>query len=105
MPYTSGFRTRERLENHFDFHGDEFGAADEEDYERMADTFAGGPSAETTLECVRVLDGAVVRWDRVTQEFAIVSADGFIQTYFKPDPRDHGLSSNRAYFDRECRRR
>jgi hypothetical protein len=37
-------------------------------------------------------------------EFGVLSAAGHILTYFKPDPRVHGKSTNREYFRAECRR-
>lgn len=99
------FRTRLRRDQHFDDHGEEVGAVDEADYETKAAGFLDGPVPGNTNECIRKSDGARIRWNYVTQEFGIVSADGFIQTYFEPDPKWHGTSTNRAYYDWECNRR
>jgi hypothetical protein len=105
VPFTSGFRTRLDLEDHFDAHGAEFSAEDEEAYLALADEFLGGAKKQTTLEGVRRRDQATIRYDYVSQEFGILSRDGYIVTYFKPDPAYHGKSTNREYFMWECNRR
>lgn len=107
MPFTQGFRTRRLREKHYDYHHAEVNATDEDHYEILADNFLGasiGPS-DTIRECVRPLDQAIVRWNYVTQEFGILSSDGFILSYFVADRNWHRFPSNRAYFDYECGRR
>jgi pyocin large subunit-like protein len=99
------FRSRRLLEKHFDDHGEEVGAASEEEYEAMAAAFMSSVRANPVLERIRAADGARIRYNYVTQELGIVSADNYIQTYFKPDPRFHGMSTNRAYFEWECGKR
>ncbi len=91
-------------DEHFDAHGIELGALDELDYEAKADAFLSRPLGNTTLECIRPLDGARIRYDFTTQEFGIVSSAGFLLTYFIPNPREHGRVTNRAYFEAECRK-
>jgi hypothetical protein len=93
------------LGEHFDLHGEEFGAENEDQYELLAAQFMLAEPGQNVLECRRAGDQARIRYDFVTQECGIVSADNFILTYFKPDPRWHGRSTNRAYFESECRRR
>jgi pyocin large subunit-like protein len=103
-PHTRGFATRRRRAAHFQDHGAEVGAADEKAYERMADDFLGGPTGPTVAECLREFDGARIRYNRATEEFGILASDGYIRTYFKPNPRWHGFPTNLAYFRYECRR-
>jgi hypothetical protein len=106
MAWTLGFRARWLLEEHFDAHGSDFGAVDEANYEAQADGFLGGPRGATVLECHRTfLDNALVRYDYADQSFGVLSADNYLLTYFKPDPAEHGRSTNRAYFEWQKRRR
>lgn len=46
--------------------------------------------------------GDRVRFDITTQEFGIVTAQGYIRTYFLPDPSRHGYPSNFDYFLSQC---
>jgi filamentous hemagglutinin len=70
----------------------------------MADAFIGGPlDPRTTWPCQR-LNGDTLRYNEETDEFAIMDRNGFIVTYFRPDPQEHGQPSNLAYFRRECRK-
>jgi hypothetical protein len=44
-------------------------------------------------------DGDIVRYNRVTEDFGIMTPGGSIRTYYKPDPRAHGYATNQDYFD------
>jgi len=112
VPYTEGFVTFRELTRHFALHGAEFNAADESEYESMADLFIGGPKPSDVLECTRT-SAAVVRFSPTTQEFAVMTHDRFILTYFKARPcasvppwepkvNCHGERDNLAYFRKEC---
>lgn len=82
-------------------------------YEALADAFLQRPSSSSFKECNRKR-GDFLRYDMVTGEFAVLSNNGVIRTYFKPVPcatlppsarvRCHGYSSNLDYFNAECRR-
>lgn len=104
MPFTKGFRSRRLLEKHYDDHHLEIGVSTEADYLGRADAFLGDSLGPTVRECIRASDGAVIRWDYASQEFGVLAADGFIQTYFIAHPRWHGFPTNRAYFQYECGR-
>ncbi len=94
------------LEEHFNAHNQDFGSSDEFAYEQLADAFLGGALRPTTVECHRTqFDSARVRYDYVSQEFGVIDADGYILTYFKPDPAEHGRATNRAYFEWQRLRR
>ncbi|MFN8572224.1 MAG: hypothetical protein U0132_09210 [Gemmatimonadaceae bacterium] len=93
---TLGFRSRERLEEHFRKHGREFGQLTVEEYLRLAqslrDTTVGGNIEEITRE-----DGVVSRFDRKSGAFVAFDADGTIRTFFRPNDGER-------YFQRQARR-
>lgn len=93
MPYTRGFAPG-KLGIHFYKHGTAVGAATRADYEQKADQFIGGPLTLGRLECQRSM-GDRVRYNVLTDEFAVVTRAGFIRTYYL---RRNGLN----YFVREC---
>jgi len=87
-------------------------AATDTEYERRAEQFLLAPLRPDLLECKRKR-GDIVRYDKVTQEFAVLSAAGVIRTYFKPVPCAslprgvpktgcHGMRDNMEYFRTEC---
>jgi len=39
-----------------------------------------------------------VRFNETTNEFGVKSAGGFILTYYRPDPAQHGRRTNLIYF-------
>jgi hypothetical protein len=89
--------------NHWYDHCAEFPEiADEVEYERRAAEFLNAPLSPTMVECVRSSDGDTVRYDRVTENFAIMEANGTIRTFFRPTRSWHGLRSNLEYFQRVC---
>jgi filamentous hemagglutinin len=101
---TKGFDQGE-LHRHFVKHVQRrtnIAAPDENTYEAMADHFLGGTRKPSTLECQRS-GGDTIRFDCKTEEYGIRDANGFIRTYFRPDPMVHGLSSNFHYMCQECR--
>ena len=100
MPFTRGFKARWLLNEHFDARGLDFGATDEAHYEALADAFLGSTLGATVIECHRAqFDQALVRYDYFSQAFGVLDADGHILTYYKPDPAEHGRSTNRVYFE------
>ena len=44
-------------------------------------------------------NGDIVRFNRVADEFGIMTSTGAMRTYCKPDPSKRGYASNRDYFD------
>ena len=74
----------QRLEEHFEKHGAEFGRITKQDYLRQAqllrDAKVGGP----VLEAVR-RDGVITRYDQQTGAFIAFNANGVIRTFFKPN--------------------
>ena len=84
---------------HFKKHGHDFGPCDELQYEAKAEAFFALPVGYPVHEFVRQ-DGSRdrVRFNEATDEFGLISADGMIVTYFRPDPAEHGKRTNLIYF-------
>jgi len=101
VPYTKGFSTPKDRADHLQKHRGEFGAITEVEYETMADEFLGGPRSRDTLECLRS-DGALLRYNPVTGEFAILARDSTITTYFKPYWRPREPARAAQYFSAQC---
>jgi hypothetical protein len=92
-----GFRTRQRLVDHFEKHGHEFNAASASDYLRRAQRLRDAPVGGAILE-IRRGDGSYSRFDRSSGAFLAFDANGRILTYFRPNDGE-------AYFRRQARRR
>lgn len=67
------------------------GFATKEDYLAAANAVINSPNALHKLEAE---DGDDIYYLEATNEFVIVSTDGYIRTYFQP-------SDGRDYFDRQ----
>lgn len=93
-----GFRTAERLADHFAKHGAEFNAPSAEAYLALAQTLRAAPVGGTVQEIVRPTDGVISKFDRQTGAFIAFEADSTIRTFFKPNDGE-------AYFKRQARRR
>ena len=87
------FRNKNTRDSHFKKHGGEFGGAyvTPQEYETCADKAAHSDKA---LHKTEKEDGDDVYYIEDTNEFVVVSTDGYIRTYFKPD-------AGRRYFDRQ----
>jgi hypothetical protein len=92
-----GFRSRQRLDDHFDKHGGEFGAITRADYLRQAQQLRDAPVGGDILE-LRRGDGTIARFDRASGAFLAFDEDGIIRTYFRPNDGER-------YFRRQGRRR
>ena len=105
MPFTLGFETYVDLIDHYGRHGQELGALDPVDYERMADEFMGQPPADPALvlQCRR-RNGDLVRYNQVTEEFGVLRRDLVIKSYYRADPQVHKCENNLVYFRQECRK-
>lgn len=76
------FRTKEQLADHFERHGVEMGFEDEDAYVEGANRVISSPDA---LHKLQAEDGDDVYYIEETNEFVVVSGDGYIRTYFEPD--------------------
>ena len=85
------FRRDDYLEEHFDKHGDEFDYATADEYLEGANRVIAD---EDSLYKTEEEDGDHIYYLEETNEFVIVSTDGYIRTYFKP-------SDGLDYFNRQ----
>jgi len=85
------FRNRGLLEEHFEKHGQEFPYNTKEEYLAGANIMMANPAK---LHKTEKEDGDDVYYLEETNEFIIVSGDGYLRTYFKP-------SKGKKYFDRQ----
>lgn len=76
------FRSRKLLTDHFEKHGIDMGFDSASEYEKAASEVVQNPKA---LHKTEAEDGDDVYYLEATNEFVIVSKDGYIRTYFKPD--------------------
>lgn len=76
------FRNEKLLNSHYQKHGIEMGFNSAEEYEKAASSVASNPNA---LHKTESEDGDDVYYIEDTNEFVIVSSDGYIRTYFNPD--------------------
>ncbi|MBR6486414.1 MAG: hypothetical protein IKT17_06955, partial [Lachnospiraceae bacterium] len=70
------------LNEHYEKHGIDMGFKSAQEYEEAASKAALSPDALHKLEKE---DGDDVYYVEATNEFVIVSTDGYIRTYFNPD--------------------
>ena len=85
------FRNYKLLDQHYEKHGKEMGFPDRESYEQAASDVINNPEA---LHKVEKEDGDYVYYVEATNEFVILSTDGYIRTYFLP-------SGGKKYYDRQ----
>lgn len=85
------FRNNGLWEEHFEKHGGEFPYATKEEYLEGANIMLDNPDK---LHKHEKEDGDDVYYLEETNEFIIVSRDGYLRTYFKP-------SKGKKYFDRQ----
>ncbi|MGA2251883.1 hypothetical protein [Terracidiphilus sp.] len=112
IPKTKGFVDAHELSTHFGDHGSDFSAPDASNYEAQADEFLSKPKSADMMECFRS-KGDMVRFDKITLEYGVISKDGIIRTYYKPKKcsdlpsgerrvRCHRLSTHLEYAISTC---
>ncbi len=92
-----GFASHQRLVEHYEKHGREFGAITMEEYLQQAQELRDRPAGGPVLELARS-DGVIVRFDRKSKAFIAFNPNGVIRTYFRPNDGE-------AYFKRQARRK
>lgn len=85
------FRSKKLLNQHYEKHGIEMGFDSKEEYQAAASDVINNPKALTKTEKE---DGDYVYYVEDTNEFVILSLDGYIRTYFLPN-------GGKKYFDRQ----
>ena len=89
------FRSKKLLNEHFEKHGSEF--KDDFDYKSAADYEKGASDVINNSEALHKTeaeDGDGVYYIEDTNEFVILSTDGYIRTYFRPN-------GGKSYYDRQ----
>ncbi|MBR5683012.1 MAG: hypothetical protein IKW96_07005 [Ruminococcus sp.] len=89
------FRSKKLLNEHFEKHGQEF--ADDFDYRTAKDYEKGASDVINNSEALHKTeaeDGDGVYYIEATNEFVILSTDGYIRTYFRPN-------GGKSYYDRQ----
>ena len=79
---TITFRKEGNLTSHYEKHGVEMGFSSEEEYLEAANAVINHPDSLHKLEAE---DGDDVYYLEATNEFVVVSQDGYIRTYFCPE--------------------
>jgi len=89
------FRSKKLLDQHFEKHGaefkDDFGYKNASEYEKGASDVINNSSA---LHKTEKDDGDYVYYIVATNEFVVLSKDGYIRTYFRPD-------QGKKYYDKQ----
>lgn len=85
------FRSSSLLKSHYEKHGKEMGFKDAKSYEAAASDVVNNPQSLHKLEKE---DNDDVYYLESTNDFVIVSTDGYIRTYYRPD-------NGKSYFDRQ----
>ena len=101
---TARFSSEDLLDGHFEDHGSDFGATTTSEYEQQASDFLTNQENPDILEFSRVRGyraGDTVRFNPETDEFGVISPDGTIRTYYRPNPNLHGFATNLDYFNSE----
>lgn len=82
LTYEYSFRNEEYLEQHYDKHGIDMGYNSAEEYLAAANQVVAD---KDTLHAIEEEDGDDVYYLENTNEFVVISTDGYIRTYFCPD--------------------
>ena len=90
------FVSEQLLQKHYDKHLHEFGDISQEGYLEKANALVDASLSEDVVQLIRS-DGSVSKYCYSTNEFVVVTADGNIRTYFKPETKG-------AYWDEEIER-
>lgn len=85
------FRNSSYLNQHYDKHGKDMGFASAKEYEQAASDVINNPKA---LHKTEKEDGDFIYYIVETNEFVVLSTDGYIRTYFLPD-------KGKAYYDKQ----
>lgn len=88
-----GFRSPDRLAEHFRKHGREFHVKRAEDYLRLAQILRDRPRTEEVVSFVRN-DAVTCKFDRASGAFVAYDSDGTLRTFFRP-------KDGEAYYERQ----
>ncbi len=88
---TFTFRNNDLLEEHYSKHGIQMGFSSAQEYETAANNVINSVDVMAKIEKE---DGDTVYYLEKTNEFVVLSTDGYLRTYFYPD-------DGKSYFDRQ----
>lgn len=77
------FRTQDLYDSHYDKHKNEFGNITKEEYLQKANDLINSDSSDILTKYED--DGDFMYFNKKTDEFLVLSPDGYIRTYFIPD--------------------
>lgn len=77
------FRSEKLYNSHFEKHGAEFGEITKEEYLKKANDLINSDSESVLTKMSK--DGDYLFYDESTNEFLVLSQDGYIRTFFKPN--------------------
>lgn len=77
------FRSEELFDSHYEKHGAEFGDITQDEYLDLANELINA-EGENILHKTEKEDGDFLYYDTETNEFLVLSTDGYIRTFFKP---------------------
>jgi len=85
------FRSKKLKNQHYEKHGKEMGFDSADEYELAASKVVNNPDV---LHKIEAEDGDDVYYLEATNEFVVISTDGYLRTYFNP-------SGGKKYFDKQ----
>lgn len=77
------FRSEKLFDSHYEKHGAEFGDITQDEYLDLANELINA-EGENILHKTEKDDGDFLYYDTETNEFLVLSMDGYIRTFFKP---------------------
>ena len=77
------FRSEKLFDSHYEKHGAEFGDITQDEYLDLANELINAED-ENILHKTEKEDGDFLYYDTETNEFLVLSTDGYIRTFFKP---------------------
>jgi len=100
VPFASAYK----LASHFVAHGHEFGAANEIEYERMADMFMSQPMQPDLYECIRLTGmGDRIRLDGAIGYYGVAYGTLTIRTFHtKTQYQIAHAGGPQGYVNRKC---
>jgi hypothetical protein len=101
-PSSPQFSSQSLLDRHYQKHvieKGEFGNITESEYlQKAQDLLTSSPNGDILMK-TRISNGDKIFYKQSTNEFGIVTEDGIIRTYFKPNPAEHHYPTNLDYFN------
>lgn len=77
------FRSEKLFDSHYEKHGAEFGDITQDEYLDLANELINA-TGDNILHKTEKEDGDFLYYDTETNEFLVLSTDGYIRTFFKP---------------------